>query len=371
MRGRGRSARGRVRTGRAGTVAVIALLSAIGTIVAVTPASAASSSVASLKQLNRELTQAASASNHHSRLPAKAYRRIGKLAKGLEHSFTSPSSGCRAGLVAATHLAGDRHNAKRLRSDVKRARTGVASCTIVPEGVKPNPPGGVQLPLPLTPPNVGGVVLNSSGQPLAGQPITVDVDDPLSLYGKEWTTTTDSTGHFKVPYPINEDESWYSWTATTQFPWYGGTWPRDLATVSASDPTNIVFQSNLSDGAHIEISDETGCSVFWQDPEYPGSNPDTQSITVTLTPVGALIDGTSATARTVTFPHGQLCDGSIPVPPGVWTVSNGVDNLGRALIFSSDGGQSYAHSVEVFNAPQSSPWPTAGVDTQFASPPSS
>jgi hypothetical protein len=72
---------------------------------------------------------------------------------------------------------------------------------------------------------------------------------------------------------------------------------QNLSTASQSDPTNIVFQSQLSDGAHIAVSDSTGCEVFWQDPAYPASNPDTTSITVTLTPVGTMIDGTSTTVR--------------------------------------------------------------------------
>jgi hypothetical protein len=328
---------------------------------------AAPSNAASLKQLKRALAHAATASSHHHPLSAKAYRQIGKLAKGLEQSLVNASADCRSGLAAATRLAGDRNHAARLRSDLKHARSDVTSCSATAAQPPYVPP---QSGSP-TPTDVGGVVLNSAGQPLASLPITVDVDDPFALYGKEWTTTTDGTGHFTVPYPISENESWYSWTATTEFPWYGGTWPRDLSTVSESDPANIVFQSNLSQGAQIAVSDETGCDVFWQNPAYPGSNPTTKSISVTLTPVGELIDGTTATARTVTFPQGQLCDGSIGVPPGAWTVSNGVDNLGRALIFSTDGGNTYTSSVEVFNAPPNGAWPTVSVDTRFASPPSS
>jgi hypothetical protein len=333
-------------------------MGATGTLIAATPASAASSSGASLKQLKHALAQAASASSHHHVLSAKAYQQIGKLAQGLEHSLSSPSTGCQAGLAAATRLAGDRHHPARLRSDVKHARTGVANCSATSPPYNPPP----------APTDVGGVVLNSAGQALANLPITVDVDDPLSFYGKEWTTTSDSTGHFTLPYPISEDQSWYSWTASTQFPWFGGTWPRDLSRVSDSDPANIVFQSNLSQGAQLAISDDTGCEVFWQDPAYPGSNPDTKSVTVTLTPVGALIDGSHGNAATLTIPKGQLCDGSINVPPGAWTVSGGVDNLGRPLIFSSDGGHTYASSVEVFNAPQDSAWPNAIVETAFAPP---
>lgn len=355
------------RVGRAAVIGAVALASATGTLIAVAPASAAPSNAASLRQLKSDLARAASAGSHHHLLSAKAYQQIGKVARGLEHSLASPSTPCRAGLSAAARLAGDRHHAKRMRSDLKHARTGVAACSATPAPT-PRPPGP---PPVVTPTDVGGVVLNSAGQPLAGLPITVDVDDPLSFYGKEWTTSTDGTGHFKLPYPTDQNESWFSWTATTRFAWYGGTWPRDLTTASESDPTNLVFQSNLSDGAKIAVSDSTGCEVFWQDPAYPASNPDTQSITVTLTPVGALVDGTSAAARTVTFSKGQLCDGAISVPPGAWTVSGGVDNLGRALIFSTDGGHTYAPSAEVFNAPQSSPWPTVSVDTHFASPPSS
>jgi hypothetical protein len=51
------------------------------------------------------------------------------------------------------------------------------------------------------------------------------------------------------------------------------------------------------------------------------------------------------------------------------TVSGGVDNLGRALIFSTDGGDTYARSAEVLNAPANDAWPTATVDTHCAHPP--
>ena len=85
--------------------------------------------------------------------------------------------------------------------------------------------------------------------------------------------------------------------------------------------------------------------MFWHDTAYPASNPDTQSITVTLTPVGALIDGTRANAQTSRSRRAGSATAPFKSRPGALTVSGGVVNLGRALIFSTDGGDTYAPSA--------------------------
>lgn len=363
------------RSRRRGRLAILAIGVSLGALgpgfVATAGAAAPSSTATALSHLKTDLASAARAGQRHKTVSAKAYRTIGQLTKTVTHGIPHPSASCRTALKAAGRLSGERKRRAKLLADVRLAHQRIGGCKVPKPSSKSKPPPATPKPTPPAgPTDVGGTVLNASGQPLANLSITVDMEDPLAIaFGKEWTTTTNAAGQFTLPWPTDQVQSWYTWSATASFPWRGGTWPELLGAGAGGDPAHLVFRSNPAGGAKISIGDDQGCFVMWKDPAYPASNPSTTSVTVTLTPDGPLIDGSTAAAETVTLTQAQLCDNAISVPAGAWIVSGGVDNLGRALVFSLDE-LSYGASVELFNAPPSGMYPTGGVDTHFATPPS-
>ncbi len=226
-------------------------------------------------------------------------------------------------------------------------------------------------------------MVNSAGHPLAGLPITIQATtSPRGpAYGEmDFTATTDPTGHFIVaqnPALLGA----LAWNAAASFPWYGGTWPRDLTTVSQSDATHLQFRSDVAAGAPgdtstgviLRIGDADGCDVIGQNPAFVASDPNTTSINATLTPAGPLVDGSVGLPITATLASDQLCGfegeghqiGNIPA--GAWTVT-GVSNGGRQLAFSTnnDGTGPYSTGLVVFNFPQTSSEALQQIDVHFA-----
>jgi hypothetical protein len=264
--------------------------------------------------------------------------------------------------------------------DLGRAREGLSKCQAKPTPKPPSPPP----PPPPAAPEIGGIVDNSAGHPLANLPITIQATtSPRGpLYGEmDFTTSTDATGHFNVaqnPALLGA----LAWNATATFPWYGGTWPRDLTTVSQSDPTHLQFRSDVAAGAPgdtstgviLRIGDADGCDVIGQNAAFVASDPNTTSITVTLTPAGTLVDSSAGSPVTATLASGQLCgfEGEghqiANIPAGAWTVT-GVSNSGRQLAFSTnnDGTGPYSTGLAVFNFPQTSSEALQQIDVHFAS----
>jgi hypothetical protein len=264
--------------------------------------------------------------------------------------------------------------------DLGRAREGLSKCQAKPTPKPPPPPP----PPPPAAPEIGGIVDNSAGHPLANLPITIQATtSPRGpLYGEmDFTTSTDATGHFNVaqnPALLGA----LAWNATATFPWYGGTWPRDLTTVSQSDPTHLQFRSDVAAGAPgdtstgviLRIGDADGCDVIGQNAAFVASDPNTTSITVTLTPAGPMVDSSAGSPVTATLASGQLCgfEGEghqiANIPAGAWTVT-GVSNSGRQLAFSTnnDGTGPYSTGLAVFNFPQTSSEALQQIDVHFAS----
>ena len=339
-------------------------------------ASASSSAAALVSQLEHDVGHAARAEAQHRALPAASYATIHQLARAAQAALPAASPGCRVALAAAKRLFGERRHRQPLMVDIARARNGLSKCQTEPKP-KPTPPR------PQVAAEIGGLVVNSAGHPLAGLAITIQATtSPLGpLYGeREFTTTTDTTGHFTV----DENPALLhalAWNATATFPWYGGTWPRDLTTVSQSDPTHLEFRSDVASGAAgdtstgviLRIGDWDGCDSLGHNPAFVASDPNTTSITVTLTPAGPLVDGSAGSPITATLASGQLCgfEGEgrqiENIPAGAWAVT-GVSSGGRQLAFSTnnDGTGPYSAGLVVFNFPQSSSEALQQIDVHFA-----
>lgn len=363
---------------RARWLAVAGAIAVVG--VGAGHASASSSAASLLAHLERDLGKAARAGAHHRVLSAGSYATIRQLARAAQHALPRASSGCRSALAAAERLSGERRHKKRLMVDLGRAREGLSKCQAKPTPKPPSPPP----PPPPAAPEIGGIVDNSAGHPLANLPITIQATtSPRGpLYGEmDFTTSTDATGHFNVaqnPALLGA----LAWNATATFPWYGGTWPRDLTTVSQSDPTHLQFRSDVAAGAPgdtstgviLRIGDADGCDVIGQNAAFVASDPNTTSITVTLTPAGPMVDSSAGSPVTATLASGQLCgfEGEghqiANIPAGAWTVT-GVSNSGRQLAFSTnnDGTGPYSTGLAVFNFPQTSSEALQQIDVHFAS----
>jgi hypothetical protein len=231
---------------------------------------------------------------------------------------------------------------------------------------------------------IQGTVINSAGAPLASLPISIDATTSPrgSLYGETtFTTTTDRNGHFAIAQdPAGIDA--LSWSATAAFPWYAGAWQRNLTTVNQSNPTDLTFRSDLTsgglgygnsttDGGILRLGDWDGCSQLPGNTQYPATDPSTTSLTVTLTPAGSLVDGSTGMTYTATVAGDILCifndDAVTDIPAGAWDVT-AVTNTGRQLAFASTQEGPATTRAVIFNAPQSQSSPLAQLWISFADP---
>jgi hypothetical protein len=91
-----------------------------------------------LKQLEKALSSAAVLTDaaHHGP-SAASLRHIDSLAKKVAGRLSHSPTSCKKGIAAAERLAGERHQTKRLRGDLTKARAGVKHCK--PTGTSTTP----------------------------------------------------------------------------------------------------------------------------------------------------------------------------------------------------------------------------------------
>lgn len=225
---------------------------------------------------------------------------------------------------------------------------------------------------------VAGILVNSHDHPLRHLPITVDGHTPSGRVFR-FRARTNRLGRFRLRAAAGQINAIY-WTATANFPWYGGIWQRDLNTLS-NRPTHLRFRADvvargpdsLATGVYLRVDDWDGCtSPNPNDPSFVSTDPNTQSIDVHLAPARRLVDGTKARGGTVTLRSGDLCgfEGEghqIVAPAGAWKVT-GVTNHGRKLAFSKHLGRGpYDRSLTVFNFPMPHGDRLETIDVHFAS----
>jgi hypothetical protein len=284
--------------------------------------------------------------------------------------------------VSRSQVASPMTKARRLRGAKPLSHRVLVSVSVV---------GAMGLTLAIAPEasasaktGVGGTVINSGGNALAGLRLTVTAVTSAhgALYGSvQFQVTTNKSGHFMVPRPPAGLDA-LSWKAEAAFPWYGGTWERYLTTVSDQDPAHLVFRSDLTsgragyaqsatDGSIVRLYDPNGCGAFG----YPGNtanpatDPRTSSILVTLTPDGRMLDGSIGHAYRVSVPSSWLClsrDSIIDVPAGAWYLT-AANNVGRKISFSFPTNSRVADTAIVFNEPEGqNTSPVQEVDIHFA-----
>jgi hypothetical protein len=352
-----------LRTGPRG-LAVVAVLAATLSIAApglgsATAAKPGASTTGA--QLGSSLKAIGAAVRHHHVPGAKDLGAAGAAAHRLLAGTPDPTKACRGAVAAAQRLAGERRNPAKLSRDLTAARPASTACVAKgsssgSKGASPSkptpaptpPPASAPTPTPPAAPQfVGGTVVDANGQPAAGVKVAIDVEFVVGYSGEEDTATTDAAGHFEFPdLPASEIRPYWKFLEPlASFGWNGAEVNLDLDTISNSDPTHLQYRLDGGtetdhDVIHLEIPNRLCAGEFTED--FP--------LTMTFAPASALADGTNLGPTTLSFSQAELCGGeALTMGVGFWTISGLRYHDGEEGVVSTDGGKTFAPSVEVFD----------------------